>query len=255
MKSIKTYIVNLETSVVRRKYMEELLCPYTFLSVEFIKAFDGRELTFQERIAVFDDISCVKHIGRLLNGGEIGCTLSHRKCYQTLLDSNDPFALILEDDIAPQRNLQEINNHDWDKWLNTTSPTVLFLSGDFWYYKRKPIVSVFDAVGTYSYFINRAAAKLILSLGKPYNAADDWALYRRKGLKMKAVFPYMIDANINMEVLSSDINQYEWGLNRKNMSFGEVIWSCYNSLIKKVMKKSGHFEKKIRVINNVIVDD
>ena len=255
MKSIKTYIVNLETSNVRRRYMEDLLHRYTFLDVEFIKAFDGRKLTPQDRRLVFDDTSCMKHIGRLLNGGEIGCTLSHRKCCQALLESNEPYALILEDDIAPVRDLKEMENYDWDKWLDTDKPTVLFLSGDYWYYKRKAIVPVFDAVGTYSYFINSEGAKLILSLGKPYNAADDWALYRRNGLKMKAVFPYMIDANVNMEVLSSEINQNEWGLNRKKMKSSEVIWSCYGSVVKKIMKRLGLFESKIRVINNVIVNE
>lgn len=255
MEKIKTYIINLETSLVRKRYMEELLQPYSFLDVEFVKATDGRELSEQECAALFDSKTCLKHMGRLLNRGEIGCTLSHYICYQTLLDSSHKFALILEDDIAPIRDLKNMEHYDWNGCLDTEEPTVLFLSGDFWYYKQSAITSVFDAVGAYAFFINRAAAQLMLSLGRPYSVADAWYMYRRKGLRLKAVLPYIIDANINMAILSSNVAQDVWGQNRKNMTLKNVLLSYYDAIIKKALKSIGHFESKIRVINNVVVDD
>lgn len=255
MEKIKTYIINLETSFVRRKYMRKLLMPYSFLDIEFIKAIDGRKYNVQELALMFDDEACVKHIGRLLNRGEIGCALSHRICYKSLLQSTLEFALILEDDIAPIRNLDDILKYRLSNLLKTETPTILFLSGDFWYYKRKSVVSVFDAVGAYAYIINRAAAKLILSSGKPFCVADDWALYRRKGLKMKALLPYMIDANLNMNELSSDVKQDVWGINRSKMSLKDRFWLDYGVIVKKFLKVIGHFEAKVRVINNVIVNE
>ena len=51
---LKTYIINLEKSVVRRRYMQELLQGYEFLDIEFLKAIDGRLLSQEEREARFD---------------------------------------------------------------------------------------------------------------------------------------------------------------------------------------------------------
>lgn len=255
MRGLKTYVINLESSYRRKQYMTDLLSPYPFLDVEFIKAIDGRQLSEQECVSSFDNEACMKHIGRLLNRGEIGCTLSHYACYKALLEGKEKYALILEDDIAPIRDLKEMENYDWDKWLDTDKPIVLFLSGDFWYYKRKSVVSVFDAVGAYAFFINRSAASLMLSLGVPYSVADAWYLYRRKGLKLKAVLPYMIDANLNMADLPSDVAQDIWGQDRKNMTIKNLLLTCCDSMVKKLLRSIGHFERKIRIINNVIVSD
>lgn len=255
MERIKAYIINLETSHTRKHYMSDLLQHYPFIDAEFVKAIDGRKLNEQECESLFDNAGCLRLIGRLLNRGEIGCTLSHHACYKALLNSTHKYALILEDDIAPIRNLEELGNYDWRKWLDTAKPAILFLSGDFWYYKKRAIASVFDAVGAYAFFINRAAAELILSLGKPYTVADAWYLYRRKGVDLKAVLPYMIDANINMTVLPSDVAQDVWGQNRKKMTFMNVLLACYDSIIRRLLKTFGHFESKIRVINNMIVDE
>lgn len=254
MKPIKTFVINLEKATVRRKYMEALLTEYVILDVEYINAIDGRKLNEEERNKLFDDKKCHSLIGRTLNGGEVGCTLSHRKCYVALLNSDNQYALILEDDISIIRDLNEIRQYDIDKLLNINVPTVLLLSGDYWYWHNREIVSVYDCIGAYAYIINKAAAKLILS----YNAAtvaDFWRYHISHGLKIKAIKPYMIDANLNMDVLSSDVDQYSWGICRSKMAFNNIVRGYWNSLIKKILKKLGHFEKKIRVIDGKIVSE
>lgn len=234
--------------------MQNLLSSYKFLDVEFLNAVDGRKLTEKERDSLFDMARCIKRYGRELSGGEIGCTLSHRKFYQELLNSDQNYALVFEDDIHPVRDLTILEQIDLKKLLDTPTPTVLYLSGDYWFYKQNaPIVNVFSGLGTYAYMVNRAAAKKILSIDKPYNVADDWMLYKSLGLKFKAIYPYVIDANLDMEMLGSEVNQYSWGINRKKMSWNNILHSYRTGIIKRILKATGHFESKIKVRDGQIV--
>lgn len=255
MHQIGTYVINLETFTVRKEYMEGLLLKYPFLDLQFISAINGRKLSENELLAEFDYKKCLKRYGRILNAGEVGCILSHRKCYSQLLSSSNSFALVLEDDIYPMRNLSELQNVDLENILSVSEPVVLLLSGDYWYWRKlRPITSVYDAVGSYAYFINRAAAERILSITKPYNVADDWALYKSWGIKLKAINPYLMDANVNMSILGSDISQGKWGINRRLMSHYEVFLSYKLAIVKRLLKMIGNFESKIRVMGNKVVE-
>lgn len=252
MNKIKTYIINLPTSYQRRNYITELLNRYPFIDSEIVEAVNGRELSCEERENAFDYANCMRHMGRHPNEGEVGCVLSHHKCYHQLLNSENDYALILEDDIAPVRDLNDLINYDIEKHLISEEPTVLFLSGDFWYFKNDDIVKAYDAVGAYAYIINRAAAWLILSVGKPRNVADDWRYHKHNGLKLRAIRPYMIDANVNMTMLPSDVKQDSWTINRRNMAISEALRSYTSGLTKRILKMIGHFESKIRIIDNMI---
>lgn len=251
---IKAYIINLKSSQVRRKYMEQLLSPYTWLQLEFIDAIDGRKMPEDEVLEQFDYSLCIRHNGRELNRGEIGCVLSHRKAYESLLKSESHYALVLEDDVSVMRDLNGLKQYDLRGILATPEPTVLFLSGDYWFLRnRESVVTCFDALGAYAYIINRSAAELMLNIEKPYYVADDWTLFREMGLSLKAIKPYMIDANLNMDVLSSDVQQLQWGINRKQMSLFELMKSLKNSAVRKFLKFCGMFESKHRVINGKVV--
>ncbi len=249
MKPIKTLIINLPKSSTRRKYMEELLAPVDILDVEFIEGVDGRQLSDGERRSRFDYKKCVELIGREPNNGELGCTLSHRRCYETLLDSDRDYALILEDDITFMRSPEELVKLSLDSILISETPRVIMLSGDYWFWNRGKIVSVYDCNGAYAYIINRAAAKLMLS-HEACCLADQWSLYKTYGLDFKAVYPYMVDANLKMDNLSSDVMQDTWSVNRKRMSRRAVISSYAMSIVRRGLKFVGHFESKIRVIDN-----
>ena len=250
--SLKTYVVNLERSTVRRNYMEELLSQYDFLNIEFIKAIDGRLLSDKERQELFNYSKSLSLYGRTLNPGEVGCTLSHRSIYEKVINGDEPYVLVLEDDIKVIRSLDSINLKEVDTVLNSLLPRVLMLSGDYCYYKRKNLVRVYSALGTYAYMVNKAAAKLLLYNIPPCCVADDWLFYKRKGLKLYAIYPYMIDANVNMDVLGSDVKQDSWGINRSKMALKEVIIRYFNGFIMKIFKRINHYEYKTIVLHNVI---
>lgn len=246
---IKTYVINLKRATDRKRYMEHLLSSYDFLDVTFVEAVDGLSLSENDLVLKFDESLAYQRYGRKLNKGEIGCTLSHYKCYQKLLKSNDSYALILEDDISVIGDIGAISM--LDPILKKNVPVIVFLSGDYWFYKKRKfyanleIASVYDAVGTYAYFINKAAAKLILRKNnRASNVADDWALYRRQGVNLFAVYPYLVDANI--ESFESTINQTCFGENRKNMPWKFILKAYWNALVKKILLKRGKFVSKIR---------
>ena len=249
---LKTYIINLEKSAVRKQYMQELLSPYKFLDVEFVKAIDGRLLSEEERASRFDYVRSKKVYGRTLNAGEVGCALSHRKVYELLLSGNEPYALVLEDDIAIQRDLNLLSLDKIDKIMRSSRPRAFMLSGDFSFYRQKPVIKIYSAVGAYAYIINKAAAKRILSIKRPCCVADDWMYYKRKGLRLFAAYPYMIDANLNMALLSSDVNQDAWGIDRSQMSFKENIMRALTSFIVKIFKRYDHYEYKTLIYDNEI---
>ena len=248
--NLSTYIINLEKDIERKNYVSRVLSPYVenLLRVKWIKAVEGKKLTEKELDSVFDRSLAFKRYGRYLNLGEIGCVLSHFKCYKALIESSDEYALVLEDDITILKKLYWTN--EMHETLQTEEPVILFLSGDYWFTKiiKKGdinIASVYDAVGSYAYVINRAAAQLILKKNtKTSFVSDNWSLYRNQGVTLKAIYPYMIDANI--EDFVSSVRQEYWGEIRKNMSLAFVVKSYVNALVKRYLLSKGHFVSKIR---------
>ena len=232
--------------------MQELLSNYVFLDIEFVKAIDGRLMTEEERREYFDYARSKDMYGRTLNEGEVGCALSHRKVYEKVLEGNEPYALVLEDDIAIQRDLNVLDLKGVDNILNNSKPRVLMLSGDYCFYRKRPFIKTVFALGAYAYIINKAAAHLILEKTKACCVADDWVYYRRKGLRLFAVYPYMIDANLDMELLSSDVKQDTWGINRSQMSFRENVFRAFTGIKLKIFKRLNHFEYKTFIYNNSV---
>lgn len=247
---VLTYIINLKKDVARKEHMLKILKPYesSLLLIEWIEAVEGKLLSEEQISESFDSKIAFSRYGRIMNYGEIGCVLSHFKCYENLLSSPNEYALILEDDITLLRKFywtDEMHNV-----MNTSVPTILFLSGDYWFYKIKgkgdfKIASVFDAVGAYAYVINKAAARLVKEKNKKISfVSDNWSIYRNQGVTLKAVYPYMIDANI--ENFVSSVKQNYWGEIRKNMSWDFVIKSYLNAFVKRYLLLRGNFISKIR---------
>lgn len=110
---------------------------------------------------------------RPLRAGEIGCFLSHRLCWQRLLDSDENWALIFEDDIVlSDRAPIYMNNEDWipegvhliqlfnfhEKWVAYCKRRKISLkTGDELLIPVRPAPT-----GTPAYMISREAAKFAL---------------------------------------------------------------------------------------------
>lgn len=244
--NMKTYIVNLERCPERKKHMETLLMRYNCLDIEFIKAVDGKLLTKEEIERLFDNNTAYKRYGKYLTDGEIGCTLSHQICYKKIAEGHDNCALILEDDLLI--NNGEINDIlcSIEEYLNSETPTILLLSGDYWWTKKKNfkdgyfVAHVFDAICTQSYAINKAAAKLLI-YQRPFFWADDWRFLTRN-IKFRAILPHLIDQD-RLE-FESVIALQSWGIDRKELSLKRNIYYYFVSIVHKILRKSGKFESK-----------
>lgn len=243
---MKTFVINLVASPKRKIYMEELLSLYPFLSVDFIEAVDGRIIHDKEIEKYFNQSEAKKKYGRFLRKGEIGCTLSHRKCAKRMLEGGYPYALILEDDVVFTRDLGGIIS-DLEATMKTDDPLIILLSGDYWYYRKQDITKdymlaeIYEAVCSQAYLINRAAAKIIMELSPSY-LADDWKWMKKKGISIKAVFPHVTDQNRTN--FSTDISTAYEGTVRGNLSFMNCMGSYARAVIKRVLMYSGHFESK-----------
>ena len=246
---MKAYIINLPKDTERREHISHVLAPYSWMEKEYVEAIYGKELTEAEIQRRFDTKLAYKRYGRELNRGEIGCTLSHRLCYEKLAASAESWTLIFEDDITILHDISPVA--DIISHMDDSIPSVLFLSGDYWFTSphsslgKYNVVSVYDAVGAYAYAMNKKAAELILGKNQmPSAVSDNWSLFRRQGVKLYAIKPYLVDANI--ENFESSIDQDYFGENRKNMPLNMVLTAYRLAAVKKILLKTGHFVSKIR---------
>lgn len=249
---IKTYIVNLLESKDRKAYIENLLNPYlNFLDIEFVEAVDGRIMSEDEKKQKFDNEKAYSRYGRYCKPGEIGCTLSHYKCYDLLSHSEYDYALIFEDDINISITFGVIRDLvDKINLLKTNTSSIILLSGGYWYYSIKQkidlyhkLVNVQDAYFTHSYIVTKLAAQRLLREEKPSILADDWVFIKKQGVAIYAILPHLID-QVAEESFGSLISE---GDNRMiikaNLGLVQKVKSYYYGGIKKILAFCGKYEK------------
>lgn len=244
---MKTYIINLASSTDRKKRMDDIIKGFPFLEHEFIEAVDGRKMDEQELDRRFDRKKFRKLYTRDIRPGEIGCTLSHQKCYRKIVEDNEKCVLILEDDIvigkAPDRMLME----KISKYMDSEKPRIMLLSGGYWYTGMEKLkdtdfrlAKVYDAFMTHSYVINRAAAKALTD-DYPYVLADNWTFFRKKyGIELTGLCPHLVNQDwsglgsvINMGYAQDERPQKSWYV--RNMG---------RLLMRKILKTSNHYENE-----------
>lgn len=246
MEKIKCYIINLENKIIRREHIINKIIPnLMLLDIEIITAIDGNLL---EENKISESFNVSKYNKRNLwqiKVQEIGCCLSHRECYKHLIDTNESYAMILEDDINPKINMDMIYGLI-NYFMKSHKPRILLLSGWFWYYNAKKINSnykfckVFDARLAHSYLINREAANIILK-EKPWYLADDWREIKKMGIEIYGISPHFIDPEIEIAKASS----ISIGL-QSEYNFKLLAWliNKKRGLIRRTLKKVGLFEKE-----------
>lgn len=240
MAQIKTYIINLKHSVDRRKYIWNETDKYACLDRELVEAVDGRLLSEDELNVQFDRKRFERCYARYPLPGEIGCTLSHLKCYRKFLDSSETVALILEDDMC------FLYEQDVDfllqeavRFLEKAPATLLYLQPPryCWTIGKKPIgrkysiYSMLNGVGSAIYLINRKGAERMMSCKLPYWLADHYELIRLKGIHIKTIYPTF--ATIDDDVAGkADISRKRDV--RLPRNFRWLCYRCRFSLVKRI---------------------
>lgn len=197
----KTYVINLKEATGRRQHIEKVVSACSFLDVEFVEGVSGKQMSEEEVRDRFDEKSFAKYHKRPPLLGEIGCTLSHRICYEKLVNSSERLALILEDDALLSEDFFSMFH------LLVTSvketPQVVILTPGFTYTSQYKITKsfslslckVYRGAVTTGYIINVQAAKLILEqFPYPYYLADDWVLLQKAGFQTWGCNPCLVSA-------------------------------------------------------------
>ena len=227
--------------------MSELLSSNDLFDVVFIDAVNGKSLTVADLEHFVDQNIAFRRYGRVLLGGEVGCTLSHMKCAQALLESDESVAIVFEDDLVLQdREIENLLSSIRDT-ISSAGPTIVLFSGDYWFLKKKKfyekyqLATVIEAVCSQAYMINRAAAEILLSIGGEHTA-DDWSFIKQSGINILALYPHIADQN-RLD-FNTDVSPAYTGFVRKNLSLKRRLSSYIMAIIKKLLKSLGHFEYK-----------
>ncbi len=93
----KSFIIHLARATARRHLVDRLIddCP---VPAQIVDAVDGQQLDRQQIAAVYQRDLFEPHYPFTLRNAEIGCFLSHRLCWQKIVDEDLPHALVFEDD-------------------------------------------------------------------------------------------------------------------------------------------------------------
>lgn len=100
MTDVPIFLINLDGSDARLAAASEALAAQEATFTR-IAGHDGRAQAPGD-VPEYDSNATRSYLGRDLNGGEVGCFLSHRKAVQAFYDSGAAFGLVLEDDMLPR---------------------------------------------------------------------------------------------------------------------------------------------------------
>lgn len=103
-------LINLEKDKDRLKYMSDQLDEQDLLFERF-EAINGKEYLENGGKEYDEELALKNHHSKLTNG-EIGCALSHKRCYQKFLNNPEykdvKYLLILEDDVELDKNFKNV---------------------------------------------------------------------------------------------------------------------------------------------------
>ncbi|MBT0879088.1 glycosyltransferase family 25 protein [Campylobacter sp. 2018MI01] len=210
---MKFFIINLEQDIEKRQKITAL-CESLGLNYEIIKAIYGKALSEDEiKKNTYPKEEQLKLFKRTLSLGEIGCAMSHRLCYQKIIEQNLEDAIILEDDAVFDENLLEFLKYKnefpkdlellllghqrqiySDDGFRIESPFSLRFNKKILNWNLKRLVG--RGNGAYGYYItNNGAQKLFKAMNKFHLPAD---LYTSNEtfINLYAIYPILIKLGI-----------------------------------------------------------
>lgn len=162
---MKIYVINLDRSFERLQNMAQLLNKMG-LSFVRVPAVDGNLIEAQSFCSTPN-----WRYPYVMTNGEIGCFLSHRRCWESLVESGEEWALILEDDcLFSDRARNYMSSTSWIP--NGVDIVQLFHTQHLTVYKETLEIQsnqllklrASSPVGAFAYLISRRAAQRALDL-------------------------------------------------------------------------------------------
>ncbi len=209
---MKFFIINLEQDIEKREKITRL-CDSLGIDYEVIKAIYGKALSEEEiKANTYPKEEQLKRFKRELSLGEIGCAMSHRYCYQRIIDDNLEEAIILEDDAIFNEELLEFLKYKDefpkdlellllghsrqvynDDGFRIESPCSLRFNKNILKWQIKRLVG--RGNGTYGYYIKNNGAKKLLDIMKMIAYPSDFYTSDEKIINTYALLPVLIVFN------------------------------------------------------------
>lgn len=211
---MKFFIINLEQDIEKKEKITKL-CDSLGIDYEVIKAIYGKALSEEEiKENTYPKEEQLKRFKRELSLGEIGCAMSHRYCYQRIIDDNLEDAIILEDDAIFNEELLEFLKYKDefprdlelllighymqvynDDGFRIESQHSLRFNKNIAKWKIKRLVS--GGNGTHGYYLTKnGAVKLLDKMQKIYIPSDHYTA-KHDYVNMYALFPSIINQELH----------------------------------------------------------
>lgn len=189
---MKIFCINLKRSIDRRTRMvgefQKLGLPY-----EFIDGVDGRLLSESELRQSYSKVRTIFRYGHPLLPSEVGCAMSHVKCYDSFLRSAERVCFVFEDDVIFHDKVMRQALEEANRLLENAQEPMLIefpaRARDFpksYIRHQGKFGLVRSTNGTYAYGINRSAARILEEEFKVVKMPIDHYSYvvSRLGLKI-----------------------------------------------------------------------
>jgi GR25 family glycosyltransferase involved in LPS biosynthesis len=206
---MRAYVIHLERAVSRRSQVERIRAALP-VPLEIVSAVDGAAVPPEVFKARYRRTLLQPHYPFELRPGEIGCFLSHRKCWEMIAAGDLPGALIVEDDV-------EIDADLFARML----PIVAAAAGEAAYVRfpvkagretgktlhEKGDMSVFAPVtpglGTQGQYVGRKAAEALLKASELFDRPVDSFLQMRFHHRV----PILSTSPMAIQEISADIGR------------------------------------------------
>jgi glycosyl transferase family 25 len=201
----RAYLINLDRSPHRLAMMQERL-EQAGVPWERVAGIDGQALAPADRVGIDTHGFLLSH-GRYIEPGDIGCYLSHIKALQAFLASDDPFGVILEDDVAFAPDFMSlmtallVKADSWDvvklSGRHSGTPIPLLKLSE----THRLVALTTRHTGAGAYLVNRLAAQRyiekLLPMRVPYDHSFDRAWHF--GFRFRAAMPLPVQAQASGE--------------------------------------------------------
>lgn len=242
MTDIKCFIINLEKDTDKKDQMLHV-CEKNGIEPTFVKAVYGKELEKAYLDKVSDQAKAQNILGRKLTEGEIGVALSQLSIYQTMIDNDIDFALILEDDVDFSFEQGELKNivkqlpQDWECVLlghHTKRSRHIDTLPSIWNQKKvsqthRLVRFAEGPMGAYGYLINKKGGeKRIKDFEIIDRPIDHW---NDKKLNLYGITPSII--KVNDGFLETSLLSQE----RRSIEIKRTLFQKFKDKIQWALKK------------------
>lgn len=206
-KGCRVFVVSLATAKDRRRQFEERAAearaPWSY--------FDAH--TSLAEGLVYHEAEALRHKGRSLRPGELGCYSSHYALWKQLVESGEDRYVILEDDVVADWDMIELlRTREWEPWLGYLR---LYFKkpGPFRIVKRRfvprgPALVELEhmAFGTQGYVIDRATAAVLIDYCRHILRPIDDQMDRswEHGIPNYSLFPFPILERIGQSTIGAE---------------------------------------------------